>query len=327
MEDTLRDLQQVMAAHRKALAETRALTIAPPEPADGIAPIMGRLAREIERVAGIEVTDIIEAKLGRVLVSVPPAELAAWVGRLARLPADDPEWLSLIESLTVHETFFHRDRSQLELLSRILHGIIADAATHRRYSLRLWSAGCATGEEAYTLAIVVLSALRDAGFAEDTPEGGIVCHPPWQVEVLGTDISRLVLVQAKSAVYSSEGLSAFRDLPRELRRFFPVLAGTGEAGENGVRGVLPVVKRHVRFRQFNLMSAAPPDIGFDVVLCRNVLIYFTNDARAGAQRLFKKALRPGGYLLLGPTDALAEPAAYQPCWDNHAVAYTLKPPQ
>lgn len=329
MEDTLRELQQAMAAHRKALAAAPAAavgaTAAQPEPIDGHASVMRRLARDIERIAGIAITDIIEAKLARVLASVPTAEFAAWAGRLSYLPADHPEWLSLIESLTVHETFFHRDRSQLDLLARVLTGTISQSVAEERHSLRLWSAGCATGEEAYTLAILALRALRDAGFAEDTPDGGIACHPPWQLEVLGTDISRLVLVQAKSAVYSAEGLSAFRDLPRELRRFFPVLAGTGPGGENGLRGVLPVVKRHVRFRQFNLVAASPPDTGFDVVLCRNVLIYLTAEARSGAQALFKQALRAGGYLLLGPTDSLVEPPAYEPCWAEGAVAYRLKP--
>ena len=256
---------------------------------------------------------------------MPPGELAAWAGRLSLLPADDPEWLSLIESLTVHETFFHRDRSQLDLLAKILRGVIAEARRAAAPAL------CACGRPAapperkpIRWRSSCLLALREAGYAEDTPDGGIACHPPWQIEVLGTDISRLVLVQAKSAVYSSEGLSAFRDLPRELRRFFPVLPGTGEAGENGVRGVLPVVKRHVRFRQFNLMAASPPDIGFDVVLCRNVLIYLTAAARRDAQSLFKRALRPGGLPAARSDRCLTEPAAFEPRWADGAVAYSLK---
>jgi chemotaxis protein methyltransferase CheR len=336
MEETLRDLQQAMAAHRQALAESRvpALEDPPAPPLSGPLPqppderqrLMQLLAADIERVCGIEMTGLIEAKLGRVLVSVEFGELAAWVGRLPLLPADDLEWLSLIESLTVHETFFHRDRAQLELLGQILRGIIAAAASQECPLLRLWSAGCATGEEAYTLAILGLLALRDAGFAEDDCDGGIVCRPPWRLDVLGTDISRLVLAQAKAAVYSTEGLSAFRDLPQELRHFFPRLRG-GEAGGGERRGVHETVRRHVRFRQFNLMAGAPPETGFDVVLCRNVLIYLTPAGRTRAQSLCREALRRGGYLLLGPTDALAEPPAYHPCWSTGAVAYALKAPR
>lgn len=335
MEDTLRDLQQAMAAHRRAMAESRAIAIEPPvlppalkplpQPLDQRQRILRRLAADVERVSGIEMTGIIEAKLGRALASVGLDELAAWVGRLHLLPADDPEWLSLIESLTVHETFFHRDRSQLDLLARLLRDIVAEAAEEGRRSLRLWSAGCATGEEAYTLAILALLALRQAGFAADASDGGIVCRPPWQIDVLGTDISRLVLAQAKAAVYSTEGLSAFRDLPRELRHFFPLLRNGGGAGGIERRGVHQAVRRHVRFGHCNLMAGSPPDRGFDVVLCRNVLIYLTPAGRTRAQSLLKQGLRGGGYLLLGPTDALVEPAAYVPCWGTGAVAYALKP--
>ncbi len=330
MEERLRDLQQVMAAHREALAEARGAPnagAANPDAPDGRLLVLRRLARDIERVSGIEITGIIEAKLARVLSSVDVAELAAWAGRLRLLPANHPEWLSLIEALTVHETFFHRDCAQLDLLARILRETIATAAANGRCCLRLWSAGCATGEEAYTLAILALLALRDAGFADESREGGIVCRPPWQLDVLGTDISRLVLTQAKNAVYATEGLSAFRDLPHELRRFFPILRRPGEAPATELRGVLATVSRHVRFRHFNLMAGSPPETGFDVVVCRNVLIYLTETARGGAQLLLREALRPGGHLLLGPTDALAEPAAYEPCWGAGAVAYALKPPR
>ena len=325
MEETLRDLQSVMAAHRKALAET------PTQPADGtvrLQPadrrllVMQRLARDVERISGIEISGTMEAKLGRVLSSVGLAELDAWVTRLQRLPADHAEWLSLIESLTVHETFFHRDRAQLDLLAAILPEIIARAAREGHCSLRLWSAGCATGEEAYTLATLALVALREAGFADQAADGGIICRAPWRLDVLGTDISRLVLTQAKAAVYPIEGLNTFRELPKKLQRCFPALPKIGDTER---RGVLPAVTRHVRFRHFNLLAGAPPETGFDVVLCRNVLIYMTDTARVAVQQMVRRALRPGGHLLLGPTDALAEAAAYEARWSAGAVAYALKP--
>ena len=322
MEESLRDLQLAMAAHRKPGAEPRELR---GEAADARPLAMRRLARDIERISGIEITGVIEAKLARVLSSVDVGELESWISRLHLLPGGDPEWLSLIEALTVHETFFHRDRSQLELLAQILAETVRSAARNGRHQLRLWSAGCATGEEAYTLAILALDALRDAGFADRAADGGIVCRAPWQVDVLGSDISRLVLTQAKAAVYSTEGLSAFRGLPQELQRFFPVLPKSGETGEAELRGVLPSIRQVVRFRHRNLVSGLPPETGFDVVLCRNVLIYLTADARRAAQSLFKEALRPGGYLLLGPTDALADPAGYEVRWGKGAVAYALRP--
>ena len=322
IEDRLRDLRRVIAASRNVAADIGA---AANEAAAARRPIMRRLARDLERVAGIELSEMTEVKLARVLASVDIRELDAWVRRLHLLPRDHPEWLSLIESLTVHETFFHRDRSQLELLAQILPEVTHAAADAGRHRLRLWSAGCATGEEAYTLAILALLTLHDAGFADRSPDGGIVCRPPWRLEVLGTDISRLVLAQARAAIYSTEGLSAFRDLPTELQRFFPVLPRSRETGDAELRGVLPSVRQHVRFDHFNLIAGSPPQVDIDVVLCRNVMIYLTPSARAEVQAMFKEALRPGGHLLLGPTDALAEPAAYQVRWGTGAIAYALKP--
>ncbi|HEX3860114.1 MAG TPA: CheR family methyltransferase [Stellaceae bacterium] len=327
MEETLRDLQLAMDAHRRALSETRTAHLRQsvrPEITDTRLLIMRRLATDIERISGIEMTGMMEAKLGRVLASVTLPTLGTWVSRLHLCSGDDPEWLSLIEALTVHETFFHRDRSQLNLLTWILPEIIAAAAHSGRHTLRLWSAGCSTGEEAYTLAILALLALRDAGFAAETVEHGIVCRPPWQLDVLGSDISRLVLAQAKSAVYSTEGLSAFRDLPREMQRFFPILPKSPETGDIERRGVHPAIGRVVRFQHCNLTANAPVEAGFDVVLCRNVLIYLTAPARTRAQAALRQSLRPGGYLLLGPTDALADPASYVVRWGAGALAYALK---
>jgi chemotaxis protein methyltransferase CheR len=215
-----------------------------------------------------------------------------------------------------------RDRYQLELLaSRLLPEIIAEAARSGRRSLRFWSAGCATGEEAYTLAILGLLALRDAGFAEEAADRGIRCRPPWRLDVLGTDISRLVLAQAGAAVYPTHALGAFRDLPRQLERFFPIAPQPAEAE---LRSVHAAVKQHVRFAQFNLLNRSPAETGFDIVLCRNVLIYLTAAARGEAQGNLKQALRPGGYLLLGPTDTALDLAAYEVCWGEGAVAYRRK---
>jgi len=330
MEETLRLLHAAMVAHRQAMAGGGALS----EVESAAAPVVARdrrgvavqqLSRDIERISGIEISGMMEAKLGRVLSSVALAPLEAWIARLHLLPQDDPEWLSLIESLTVHETFFHRDQSQLDLLRRrLLPELIAAALRDGRRRLRFWSAGCATGEEAYTLAILGLLALRDAGLAEDTPDHGIVCAAPWQVDVLGSDISRVVLKRAEAATYAAQELGAFRQLPGELERFFPVLPPSPDTAGIELRGVHAAIRRHVRFGHFNLMAGTPPESDFDIVLCRNVLIYLTLAARAAALGVVRQALRDGGYLMLGPTDAPIDSKGYDASWGDGAVAYRLK---
>src|SRR5580704_14792535 len=99
-------------------------------------------------------------------------------------------------------------------------------------------------------------------------------------------------------------------LPAEFDRFFPVMPQRSNTAGVELRGVHAAVRRHVRFEQFNLMSATPPQTGFDIVLCRNVLIYLTVPARAKALSALQLGLRPGGYLMLGPTDALADGTRY-----------------
>lgn len=329
MEETLRQLQQAMQAHRQVIAGVHPADpdiAAPPCVAHDARDVAVQLlARDVERLSGIEISGMMEAKLGRVLASVPLPTLQAWVDRLHLLPPDDAEWLSLIESLTVHETFFHRDRSQLELLRRrLLPELIAAAAREGTCRLRFWSAGCATGEEAYTLAIVGLLALRDAGFAREEANGGIGCPAPWTIEVLGSDISRQVLARADAGTYPTEELGAFRNLPDDMNRFFPALRRRKGAGEAELRGIHEAIRRHVRFGWFNLMAEEPPVSGCDIVLCRNVLIYLTAAARAKALTMLRRALLPGGYLMLGPTDALTEKPRYDSCWGEGAVAYRLK---
>ena len=99
---------------------------------------------------------------------------------------------------------------------------------------------------------VLIGGRRPIGGARSGDDRGIECRPPWTLEVLGTEISRLVLVQARAAVYPMTGVGAFRDLPRRLERFFPPLPRAEEKPDIELRGVHPAVRRHISFEQFNL---------------------------------------------------------------------------
>jgi chemotaxis protein methyltransferase CheR len=187
----------------------------------------------------------------------------------------------LIDEVTVQETTFVRDRAQLDSIpwSDLLHSAQAAGSA----VIRVWSAGCATGEEPYTLALLAAEAFAPA-------------PPP--VDVLGTDISSRALAAAQAGRYRERAIRALDN--RLRRRYLQQQAdGTYLVGD-GLREL-------VRYRRHNLArdSLPPPgEAGFDVITCRNVLIYFEEPAAERVLERLDHSLRPGGKLLLGAADAL-----------------------
>jgi chemotaxis protein methyltransferase CheR len=186
-----------------------------------------------------------------------------------------------VESLTTHETYFFREPAQLKAFcDELLPMLEKRNARHKR--LRLWSAGCSSGEEAYTLAML----LKDSRRFED-----------WDVEVYGTDISRRVLAMARRGEYGPSALRATS--PEQLERFFV------PAANNKVR-VRDEVRAWVSFGHQNLLDEAGSQLvpRMDVVFCRNVMIYFDLPARRRVLKIIRDRLVPGGFLLLGHSENL-----------------------
>ncbi len=324
IDDTLARLQDAMNAHRKAMehgpsARPSSTELALPE--DRRAQLVLRLLVGVEARAGIEVSQPSAEKLLRLLAGKDIAELDAWVSRMEALPASDPEWLSLIESLTVHETYVMRDPSQLGLFAAQLPDLIAAAEAAKFYRLRFWSAGCATGEEAYSIAALAFDALIAAGKASAT-ETGTTLLPPWRVEVTGSDISRRALTKARAGVYDTGPLSSFRAESAVVLRHFPSVSDTGTgARRSASRVASPDLKAAVHFEHLNIVNDQIGVPAFDAVFCRNVLIYFSARARRRALERLTGAVRGGGYLVLGPTDALIDAGAFETVWAPDAVIY------
>jgi chemotaxis protein methyltransferase CheR len=209
------------------------------------------------------------------------------------------EWDESIDLLTTNETYFFREERQLrafqnELLP-MLHG---QAASRRR--LAIWSAGCSTGEEAYTVAMLVhQSGLFFAGAVGDrepesqSPEGS---PERWDIRVYGSDISRRCVAAARRGIY---GESSFRTTPPEVRaEFFNGCRGAWQVGEP--------IRKLCHFGQMNLLDEDRLRVlgSVDAIFCRNVLIYFDARARKVAiERLYER-LNPGGVLLLGHSESL-----------------------
>lgn len=188
----------------------------------------------------------------------------------------------LTESLTIGETHFFRIAPQIAALQQVvLPDLIKRHATERRLSL--WSAGCSTGEEPYTLAIL----LRDQLAQPDR----------WTTHILATDINRPALARAREAVY---GPWSFRDTQDETRqRYFKQVAKHWHLSD--------VIRRMVRFAHLNMAADSWPQgqlpgSPFDLILCRNVTIYFGEMTTQRLYRRFAQALAPQGWLVLGPSD-------------------------
>ncbi len=312
---TLAILKDVMSAHSAALAgKPEEPAPAAPKPAEGPqerrSALAVRLMQGVERHAGLQFATALAEKLVTLVAPMSLGALETWVMELEQLPPEAPEWRRLCESLTVHETYFLRDRPQLSLLASRLPELIAEAED--RKGLRFWSVGCATGEEAYSAAMLGLDALVSAGKAVELVER-IQPAPPWRIEVLGSDLSAPALAIAEAGRYGTGPLSSFRDLPPPYLRYFPRAGGGRQVRED--------LRAAVRFEPFNLAQDTLPADGFDVVLCRNVLIYLTDWARRRAVELLCRAVRPGGYLMLGATDSLEDVAGFETIWGENAVMH------
>jgi chemotaxis protein methyltransferase CheR len=185
-----------------------------------------------------------------------------------------------IERLTTKETYFFRQEYQLRAFaSELLPRLALQNADSKR--LCVWSAGCSTGEEAYTLAMLV----RDSGLFED-----------WEVRIIGSDICKTSVATARRGVYQA---SSFRVTPDTMRaRYFREEA-------NGTH-IVDRVKQMCHFGQLNLLDAGRASMvgRVDVVFCRNVLIYFDLRSRRRVIDTLLERLLPGGYLLLGHSESL-----------------------
>lgn len=281
----------------------------PEPPAEPFRPF-DRLVAMVQRCIGFRDSPTVRQKIASFIQGDDDETAATWLRRLEGGRTCREDWQRLLQVLTVPETFFYRDQPQLDVLrSEVLPELVRSKARQSRPSLRLWSAACSTGEECYTLAMMVMDALVAAGEALETP-AAIQPAPHWQVSVIGTDVAVRSLEAARAGIYREFGLSAFRDLPACYRRFFvPV---SGEPGMGAHWAVRADLRRIVWFQHHNLVDDQPPGDDFDVVLCRNVMIYFDDWGKRRATRTLDRAVSRQGVIALGPTDDASLLRGYEP---------------
>ena len=192
------------------------------------------------------------------------------------------EFNDLVDALTINVSEFFRDISVWNTLRQcIIQPMIKEKLSNGKKELRAWTAGCADGEETYTVAILFLEALT------------YLSHS-FKIEVLGTDIDVRSLDRAVKGIYASPRLRLLT--PSLLQRYFTPT-------NNGNFQIVSAVKKLVTFRAHDLFTP-PPASGFDIITCRNVVIYFSKPRQEQLYRNFHDALTPGGYLILGKVESL-----------------------
>jgi len=203
---------------------------------------------------------------------------------LIRMPACEAELVALLNEITVGETFFFRNQPQIDALRSVVLPRIVEAKskTSNRH-LRIWSAGCSTGEEAYTLSMVFREEL--AGQLQG-----------WTFEVLATDLNQRSIVQAEQGLY---GEYSTRHLSEHFRRKYFVSCG------NNLQ-INADVKTFVKFSRLNFLDDASMALlaDLDLIFCCNVLIYFHGAAKGRVVQHFYDNLLPHGYLFLGQSESL-----------------------
>jgi chemotaxis protein methyltransferase CheR len=198
------------------------------------------------------------------------------------------EYDSLLERMLTQETSFFRYPAVYEAFEkRVLPEIHVSKFWKNPRTLRVWSAGCSTGEEPYSIAITIADSLS---FAD-----------AWNVEILATDVGKLALKTAEKGIYSGRSLSEVNE--KQLAAHFTKV-------ENKFH-VKPRLKKMISFAPMNL--AAPVYVGrMDLIFCMNVLIYFTEERRHSLVQRFYEALEPGGYLFLGHSESISKmPVKFQ----------------
>ena len=231
---------------------------------------------------------LIYARLARRLRHHRLASLSEYYALLTERDPEGEELVEMINCITTNKTEFFREPHHFRFLTERAFPQIRRARPltgSRR--VRLWSAGTATGEEAYTLAITV----REAFPLDES----------WDIRILATDIDTRVLAHAERGEYAAE--QAARIPAPLLSRYFY----TGEGGNTGFVRAKPVLKDLIRFRRLNLMDGTWPMRGpFDVILCRNVIIYFDRPTQRRVVERLTQLLRPEGYLMLGHSESLLD---------------------
>ncbi len=263
-----------------------------------------RLRDLVREHAGIDFPDekryLLESRVKPRLLAQEVPDFETYADRLEQ--GDTREIARLVNAVTINETAFFRHPSQFEALEdTILPELVRLHQQERSGPMRLWSAACSAGDEAYSLAILIRETIEPR-------------HPRMDYEIVGTDIDTAVLEEARAGRYRKRSV---RNVPPAyLRDYFD------RSGEAFV--VDPAIRDMVEFRPLNLTDAQDMRRmrDFDLIMCANVLIYFNETSKKDVLQGLYRSLRPGGYLFVGGSEALGGlDVPLEPVRHEGALAY------
>lgn len=251
---------------------------------------------------GPDKQELVSARLGKRLRATNSATVTDYCA-LLRGPAGAEELGNLIDVISTNHTYFFREEGHFAALRDIILPDLVKRREQERWpALRVWSAACSSGEEPYSIAMAL-----DEYFS---------AHPcAWSRRIEATDISTRILARAKEAIYPAETVSRLG--PAKTKAYFQA----GYAEQEGKYRVRQALRDVVSFHRLNLLEGEPPfREPFQIVFCRNVMIYFDRPTQEELVRRLKARLVPGGYLLVGHSESLTgiahgmtmiRPATYQ----------------
>lgn len=245
-----------------------------------------RIAKAVREYAGITLLDskmaLVQARLAKRLRALGMREFGPYCQLIeGRGEEALQERQELITAITTNVTRFFREPHHFDMLrSQILPPLIERAKKGGR--VRLWSAGCSTGEEPYTIALTLLEALPDAG--------------RYDIKILASDLDRAVLATARRGVYADRALEA---VPPALRREHFKAAPEDREGHSSVG---PAPRALIAFKQLNLTLPLPMKGMFDVIFCRNVVIYFDAETELSVWKAFSERMPVGSWLFVGHSE-------------------------
>ncbi|MBJ6723141.1 CheR family methyltransferase [Geomesophilobacter sediminis] len=247
-----------------------------------------RLSRFIYEQCGIKMPEVkktmLEARLQKRLRSLGIHHFSEYVEYLFSPDGLANEMVPMIDMVTTNKTDFFREPDHFDYLTqRVLPDWVR---RHGSMRFNIWSAGCSTGEEPYTMAMV-LSEFADA-------------NPGFDFQILATDISTRVLDKAKNGIYSE---SLVDPVPQHLKKKYLLRS---KDRSSGLVRIVPELREKIRFRRLNFMD---DDFGMrdqlDVIFCRNVIIYFDRPTQEGLLQRFHRQLKPGGFIFMGHSETLS----------------------